>query len=80
MFNRLLNRIQATKERLQASLERNPVAWLALALFLFAEYNLYQRGHQLTVVCEYVASLGMLAVDPVKSERALRICSDRLAD
>jgi len=59
---------------IRESLSQNPIAWVAFGLFLFAEYNLYQRGTQLHTVCEYFRSLGHMEDFKRNAPAAETIC------
>ncbi len=39
-------------DRFRESISANPIAWFFFLLFALAEYGNYQRGHELTQVCE----------------------------
>lgn len=66
------------------SFEQSPLAWLALACFLYAEYNLYQRGTELTNVClalsAFVSLDGTSSTPKNSFEQAVRTCYDRSVD
>ena len=69
---------------LMARIEANPMLWILLALFVFAEYNLYKRGSELTLVCQQLYripdDLVFLSKPRNDRQRAERICIDRLQD
>lgn len=71
-------------DRAIAIFEKNPLAWLGLAAFLFAEYNLYQRGSELTQVCLLVSNYVDFDTVPsrpeTESDKAAKICRDRFAE
>jgi hypothetical protein len=62
--------------------EKNPLAWIALICFFYAEYSLYQRGKEVELVCGLVSnyvSLDVIGGTPKNdSEKAIRVCYDRL--
>ena len=67
--------------RMQNKFWANPLAWIGLVLFLFAEYHLYQRGGQLTLVCRHFYSSPLVPIikanPKTDRERAEQICIDR---
>jgi len=69
---------------LMSRIEANPMLWILLALFISAEYNLYKRGSELTLVCEqlYEMPVDLVFVPKPRNDRqrAERICIDRLQD
>lgn len=70
-------------DRIKELIAANPLAWLGLAAFLFAEYQLYQRGGELTEACEYVTVLAEALLEKgerLPDGRAARICARRLAE
>ena len=62
-------------DKIREGFFRNPIAWVLLGMFLIAEYGNYQRGRDLTRVCELTGA----AHDTRKSELST-ICSSRLSD
>jgi hypothetical protein len=67
--------------RIRDAIFANPVALFFFVLAVIAEYNNYQRGHELTQVCEL---LSYPDVTVANSKTALgkvaTICSERLSD
>jgi hypothetical protein len=57
---------------------KNPIAWVLLALFAIAEYGNYQRGTELTLVCEGL--LGASGAEMRVDDGALDICNERLSE
>jgi hypothetical protein len=71
-------------QNLNRWLSANPASLLALGLFLFAEYHLYQRGKELTLVCREFYEAPLVPIIRLKPrtdhERAEMICLDRAYD
>jgi hypothetical protein len=60
---------------------RNPLVWLLLALFVIAEYNNYQRGKELSAVCDVLPYADALPARPrTDLEKAQAICENRQYD
>ena len=60
----------------------NPLAWLGLAAFLFAEYSLYRTGEKLTSACEYILPETYIvkAKPQTLEEEIIAMCDNRLGD
>jgi hypothetical protein len=68
-------------DRMRDAIFANPVAWFFFLLAAVAEYGNYQRGHELTQVCEILPLPGVTLFSPkTAKEKAERICLDRLSD
>ena len=67
--------------RLNQKFSENPLAWIVFALFVMAEYQLYKRGSELTLVCSqlYQASTPLYPKATDRG-RAERVCIDRNSD
>jgi hypothetical protein len=59
----------------------NPAALFFFVLAVIAEYNNYQRGHELTQVCELLSYPDVAVANPKTAlGKVATICSDRLSD
>ena len=71
-------------ERIWQAITANPLAWLALAAFLVAEYGVYKRVRELTQVCHFVSTvLDMTTIKlrpTTDADKAASICYRRLSD
>jgi hypothetical protein len=67
-------------DRIRAAIFSNPLAWLFFVLAAVAVYGNYQRGHELTQVCEVLLLPEVTLSGPkTAKEKAERICLDRLS-
>ena len=65
-------------DKMFAHVSANPVTWLLLGLFLFAEYSNYQKGVKLDQVCDVFPMPAAIHVHPrTDQERAEAICDER---
>jgi hypothetical protein len=68
-------------DRIRDAIFANPIAWFFFLLAVMAEYGNYQRGHELTQVCEILPLPDVTSFSPkTAKEKAERICLDRLSD
>lgn len=64
-------------ERFNQSLAKNPLLWVLLAAFLIAEHANWQRGHDLTRVCNLIPHDMVVYGHPIKPQEIIdKICSD----
>jgi hypothetical protein len=67
--------------KIRDALFANPVALFFFVLAVIAEYNNYQRGHELTQVCDLLSYPDVTVANPKTAlGKVATICSDRLLD
>jgi hypothetical protein len=67
--------------KIRDALVANPAALFFFVLAVVAEYNNYQRGHELTQVCELLSYPDVTVANPKTAlGKVATICSDRLSD
>ena len=71
-------RIKAVRSGLIASISGNPAAWVFFVLFAIAEHANYQRGSELTRVCELTGPHTASYARPINAQEEIdTICASR---
>jgi hypothetical protein len=67
--------------RFSQNLAKNPAVWILLGLFLIAEYGNWQRGAELTRLCDLLGNPDGLARHQTAAYREIvKICQSRQPD
>lgn len=68
-------------DRFGRSFAKNPPAWILLGLFLFALYGSWQRGAELSRICDLLGNPDGLVPGQTPAQREItKICRSRQAD
>jgi hypothetical protein len=69
------------QDRIRDAIFANPLAVVFFALAVIAEYSNYQRGREITQLCELLSYPDVMAANPKTGlGKLVNFCSERLSD